>query len=157
MAAAEDLCAELSSARRRFLEASHGLSDANSHRRPTGDQWSVIEVLAHMIDVDDYYLGQALLLRDRPGAAFSYFDDEAWKRLYPLPDGFEPDDVLHRLDASHRRVLAAASALTDEELARPGVHPRGIPYTVHDVLLRFVAHDENHQRQVEEIRRRLSV
>jgi hypothetical protein len=39
-----------------------------------------------MVDVDDYYLGQALLLRDRPGSDFSYFDDEAWKAAHPGPE-----------------------------------------------------------------------
>jgi hypothetical protein len=110
-----------------------------------------------MIDVDDFYLGQALLLRDLPGAAFSYFDDEGWKVVHPSPDGFEFDDVLRRLDASHQRVLDATMQFSDEELTRPGVHPRGIPYTMRDVLLRFPAHDENHRRQIAAIRGRSSL
>jgi len=110
-----------------------------------------------MVDVDDFYLGQALLLREQPGVRFSHFDDSAWKRAHPLPDEFELTDVLARLAASHERVLAAAAALTDEELARPGVHPRDIPYTVRHVLLRFPPHDENHRQQIEAIRSHLAI
>jgi uncharacterized damage-inducible protein DinB len=155
MSAAEELCAQLSSARQRFLSSAASISEAVARRRPDDDEWSVIEVLAHMIDVDDYYLGQALLLRDQPRPAFNYFDDDTWKRRHPSPDGFELADVLRRLDASHKRVLTAASALTEEELARRGIHPRRIPYTVRDVLLRLPAHDDNHRRQIEDIRSRI--
>jgi uncharacterized damage-inducible protein DinB len=155
MSAAADVCAQIASARQRFLESVNGISNDDARLRPGPDEWSVIEVLAHMIDVDDFYLEQALLLRDAPGSLFSYFDDDAWKRIHPSPGEFELSDVLKRLVASHARVLEAAGALSEEELARPGKHPRAIPYTVKDVLLRFPAHDNNHRRQIAEIRARL--
>ncbi|MGE0057589.1 MAG: DinB family protein [Dehalococcoidia bacterium] len=157
MSTSEGLCAQLSTARQRFLASVRDLSDAHSRIRPAGNEWSILEVLAHMIDVDDFYLGQAQLLRKQPGATFNYFDDDAWKRAHPLPNGFELEDVLMRLDASHQRVLIGARSMTDEELTRPGVHPRAIPYTVRDVFLRFPAHDQNHQRQIDEIRAQLRI
>ena len=60
--------------------------------------------------------------------------------------------TLKRVDASHLRVLDMAAAATDEELGRHGRHPRGIPYTVRDVLLRHLAHDLAHFEQIEAIR-----
>jgi uncharacterized damage-inducible protein DinB len=148
---------QIRSARQRFLESAAGVSEVDAKRRPAPGEWSIIEVIAHMIDVDDYYLGQALLLRGQPGAAFNYFDDEAWKRAHPGPDEFVLADLLRDLAASHQRVLDGAEELSDEELTRPGIHPRGIPYTVRDVLLRFPAHDDNHTQQIAGIRATLGV
>ena len=146
---------QLKSTRARFLEAVQDVSDAEAKQRPAGDEWSIIEVLAHMIDVDDYYLGQASQVRDQPGAAFTYFDDAAWKLAHPSPEEFELKVVLQELNASHQRVLAGAAALTSEDLRHLVVHPRGIPYTARDILLRFSPHDDNHRKQIIVLRKAL--
>jgi uncharacterized damage-inducible protein DinB len=63
-----------------LLDQVSNLSQTQASRRPAADEWSVIEVLAHIADVDRFYLKQALAIRDEPGRRFDYFDDEAWKR-----------------------------------------------------------------------------
>ena len=156
MATADKVCAQIASARQRILGSVRGLSEKQSKLRPADGGWSAIEVLAHMIDVDDYYLGQAMLLRDQPNAVFNYFDDDAWKAAHPAPDEFALRDVLDQLTASHQRVLEATFRLTKKELGRPGLQPRGIPYTVADVFLRLPTHDDNHRQQLDEILARLS-
>jgi uncharacterized damage-inducible protein DinB len=147
-----ELLTAIRDSRTRLLKSIEGMDEEATKQRPAAEEWSVIEVLAHMAAVDDSYLGQALAARESPGIVFKYFNDDGWKAAHPGPDDFALPRVLSDLRASHQRVIAEASALTAEELAHPCIHPRGIPYTVRDILARLPAHDANHQRQIEDLR-----
>jgi uncharacterized damage-inducible protein DinB len=114
-------------------------------------EWSVTEVLAHLVNVDYYYLSEALATCAQSGRTFSYFDDAQWK-AHHADVRMEPvTSLLARLRGSHAAVVAATAALPLDVLATPAVHPRGIPYTVRDILLRLPSHDANHADQVRAI------
>jgi uncharacterized damage-inducible protein DinB len=144
----EDLTESLRAARRRLLTLVEGLTQDEALRRPSRDEWSIIEILAHLIEVDRFYLSQALAMRDGPDHLLSYFDDEAWKRQHSGIGTTPLAEVIAGMQRSHTEVLQAVTAMSEEELSRPGRHPRGIPYTVRDVMLRLPAHDENHEQQI---------
>jgi uncharacterized damage-inducible protein DinB len=151
----EELVRAIQDSRIGFLDSIEGLDEEATRRRPDPNEWSIIEVLAHMVAVDESYLGQAVSVTQSPGTAFTYFDDDAWKMAHPGPDEFVLSQVLAELSASHQRVLATAAALNEDELAIVCIHPRGIPYTVRDILARLPTHDQNHQRQIEQLRQLL--
>jgi uncharacterized damage-inducible protein DinB len=119
--------------------------------RPNDGEWSVLEVLAHLVDVDYHWLAQAIAMRDDSAHMFTGFDDTAWKQEHvsicetPLPD------VLARLAESHEAVISKLASVSDADLDAPGRHPRGIPYKVRDVFLRYPPHDDDHKRQIQEI------
>jgi uncharacterized damage-inducible protein DinB len=143
--------------RGRLLEQTRGLSDGALRTRPDAEEWSIVEVLAHLPDVDQHWLAQALAIRDNPEHLFVHFDDDRWKREHldvrsaPLPA------VLQAMQSAHDTVLATLAQLDADDLDRTARHPRDIPYTVRDVFLRYPAHDENHANQIAGIRQRLSV
>jgi hypothetical protein len=133
-----------------------GLPPSVLRSRPADDEWSIIEVLAHLIDVDAHWLGQALAIRDDPEHTFVHFDDERWKSEHPNVWEQPIEDVEMKLNDSHARVIGSLSRMTDDELERLGKHPRGIPYKVRDVFSRYPAHDLNHAEQIKSIRGRVS-
>jgi uncharacterized damage-inducible protein DinB len=149
----QELSAALRQSRAALLAPVRGMSQDAAVQRPTDDEWSVIEVLAHMVDVDYYYLGEALAMRDSAGHAFCYFDDDAWKRTHPEVRRLPLERVLAALDISHQTVLAMLAASNEEQLSTPGTHPRGIDYTARDVFYRLVPHDETHEQQIRQILR----
>ena len=155
MADAQQLANELRVARQRVLDAAAGLSDDDARARPADDEWSVIEVLAHLVDVDRHWLEQALLLRDVPGHVFVQFDDERWKQEHPDARQLSMSDVRTRLAESHEAVLLALRQITPEMLETRGLHPRGHPYRVKDVFRLYPDHDHNHAGQIRSIRTRL--
>ncbi|HLF78954.1 MAG TPA: DinB family protein, partial [Dehalococcoidia bacterium] len=104
-----------------------------------------------MIDVDRFYLGEAIAMRDQDDHLFTYFDDEQWKRDHPDVRLTSLADVLLAMQISHAQVLKVLAAMSEVALSRPGRHPRGIPYAVRDVFLRLPAHDQNHELQIEAI------
>lgn len=152
MSGSMELVASLKKARISFLRSIEGLEQPAMKLRPAVGEWSIIEILAHMPAVDDCYLSQALEVTRSPGIRFDYFDDEAWKVAHPSPDSFELSHVFGSLQEAHNRVIAGATSLRAEALLLPCLHPRGIPYTVRDILARLPAHDANHQLQIEEVR-----
>lgn len=155
MTCAFHLVDDLRNARSELLVACQDVSDGDLHRRPSGSDWAIIEVLAHLPDVDRYYLSQARLLRDVPGHTFVYFDEEAWAREHA--DAIERDTraVKLAMAAAHEEVVRWTGSLTPEELDRAGGHPRRGSVTVREMVQRIADHDRRHAQQAVETRRRL--
>jgi len=156
MTCAFHLVDDLRNARSELLAACQDASDDDLRRRPPGDGWAVIELLAHLPDVDRYYLSQAKKLRDVPGHTFVYFDEEAWAR--DNADAIERDAraVKLAMAAGHEEVVRWAGPLTPDELDRAGGHPRRGRVTVREMLQRIAEHDRTHAKQAIEVRRTLA-
>lgn len=156
MSCAFHLVDELRNARSELLTVCQDVLDADLRRRPADGEWSVIELLAHMPDVDRYYLSQAQKLRDVPGHTFVYFDEEAWARENADAIDRDPRDVRLAMAAAHDEVVRWARSLTPEELDRAGSHPRRDTISVREMLERITNHDRRHTEQVRAIRRALA-
>jgi hypothetical protein len=74
--------------------------------------WAVIEVPAHLADVDRYYLCEARMIRDEPGHMFVYFDEEAWKRANADAIDRDARAVKLAMAAAHEEVMRWVGALT---------------------------------------------
>ena|SRR6185436_17027009 len=147
----DELAEKLRASRRALLQAVFSASPEAALIRPIEGEWSVLEVLAHLVDTDLHYTEQALAMRADSGQVMVYFDDAAWKRDHAQVRETPLSDVLARLEESHEAMQRHLASMTNEELNAPALHPRGIPYTVGNVFLRLQPHDENHTRQIEQI------
>ena len=164
MTCAFHLVDDLRNARSELLTACQDVSDADLRRRPptsTGSArrdggWAIIELLAHLPDVDRYYLSQAKALRDVPGHSFVYFDEEAWAREHA--DAIEQDatSVKLAMAIAHEELVRWTRSLTPEELDRAGGHPRDESISVREMIQRIANHDRSHTEQVRAIRRALA-
>ena len=147
---------DLRNARSELLTACQDVADANLHRRPSGEGWAIIELLAHLPDVDRYYLSQAQKLRDVPGHTFVYFDEATWQRDHADAIDRDPRAVKLAMAAAHEEVVRWARSLTPEELDRAGGHPRRGSISVREMLQRIANHDSTHTEQIRSIRRALA-
>ena len=156
MTCAFHLVDDLRNARSELLTACQDVSDADLRRRPEEAGWAIIELLAHLPDVDRYYLSQAQALRDVPGHSFVYFDEEAWAREHA--DAIEQDakGVKLAMALAHEEVVRWTRSLTPEELDRAGGHPRRESISVREMIQRIANHDRSHTEQVRAIRRALA-
>ena len=151
---------DLKNARSELLTACQDVPDADLRRRPSigsGQQsaWAIIELLAHLPDVDRYYLSEAKKLRDTPGARFVYFDEEAWARANPGAIERDAHGVRLAMAQAHEEVVRWARGLTPEELDRAGGHPQRESITVRELVQRIAGHDRGHAEQARAIRRTL--
>lgn len=155
MTCAFHLVDDLRNARSELLVACQDVADGELHR-PDASGWAIIELLAHLPDVDHYYLAQAKLLRDVPGHMFVYFDDEAWAR--DNADAIDRDACAVKLAmaAAHQDVVRWAASLTAEQLDRAGGHPKRGSVSVREMVQRIAEHDRTHTGQVVGIRRALA-
>ena len=154
---------DLRNARSDLLTACQDVSDADLHRRPPRSQaepveagCAIIELLAHLPDVDRYYLSQAQALRDVPGHSFVYFDEEAWAQEHADAIERDANGVKLAMAAAHEEVVRWTRSLTPEELDREGGHPRRGSISVREMIQRIANHDRSHTEQVRTIRRLLS-
>jgi uncharacterized damage-inducible protein DinB len=146
-----ELAEMLTASRNALLRAASAAGPERAALRPAAGEWSVLEVLAHLVDCDYHYTQQALAMRDNPNHMLVHFDDAAWKAEHTAIRETPFADIVALLKESHASVLDHLASMTDNDLDSPGLHPRGIPYSVRHVFLRFPQHDENHTRQIEQI------
>jgi uncharacterized damage-inducible protein DinB len=146
---------ELRNARSELLTACQNVSDEDLRRRPDGG-WAIIELLAHLPDVDRYYLSEAQNLRDVPGHTFVYFDEDGWARDNADAIDRDPRAVRRSMAVAHDEVVRWTRALTPEELDRAGGHPRRGSITVREMIERIANHDRTHTKELSAITHRLS-
>ena len=156
MTCAFHLVDDLRNARSELLVACQDVSDADLRRRPDASGWAIIELLAHLPDVDRYYLSQAKKLRDVPGHTFVYFDDQAWARENAGAIDRDRRAVKLAMAGAHEEVVRWAGSLTPEELDRAGGHPRRGTITVREMIQRIAKHDRTHTEQVRALRASLA-
>jgi len=149
------LADDLRNARSDVLTACQDVSDGDLHRRPKDGGWAIIEMLAHLPDVDRHYLSQAQAIRDAPGHQFVYFDEEAWQREHTDAIDSDAHAVKLAMAAAHEEVVRWAQSLTPDELDREGGHPQRAAISVREVIQRIANHDRTHTQQVRDLRRAL--
>lgn len=149
-----DLLYRLEAGRRELLEACLGLTDAQYRQRPGPEEWSVLEVLAHLPDAARGWLANVERMRREANPVLARFDDAAWKAAHADVNAWPAERVFDALRTVHAETLRVVASLAEEDLARPGVGARG-PTTVRDLIARYAGHDVNHANQIREIRRAL--
>jgi hypothetical protein len=121
--------------------------------RPSPDQWSVIEIVRHLVFAEELYLNRWILGNDEP-----------WSRLGLLPAflardptyaevGSEPthdlESVLDAWEAIHRRMQAYIAGVTAGQLQRDTSELDFGQGTVGHILQGLAQHDLMHIRQAE--------
>jgi len=99
-----------------------GRSAEALRQRTRSGKWSVHENLAHLARHHAVVLERVrrILSEDRPALdRYAAETDAEW----PAWAALGTDEVLDRLSGLRRELAAVASGLSDEELARVGVHP----------------------------------
>ena len=128
------------------------------YREPGPDDWSVMEVLAHLAELLPYWARQARDVATRERG------DEPFGRTHEDPDriaaveGHARDPleaVLPRIRAGLAEATSTLRALPPDRWARTARHARRGQMTVEQIVDQFlVAHAEEHAEQIEVIIRR---
>jgi uncharacterized damage-inducible protein DinB len=115
--------------------------------RPAPREWSVVEVLGHLLDAELAVGFRLRKIAAEPGSMIPAWDQEKWT-----------DRLRHRR-ADARQLLAAYGALRAANLAQArrltpaertlrGRHPEYGPMSVAQMLEHFAEHDLNHLGQI---------
>lgn len=133
-----------------------GLSEPDARRQPDVDEWSVLQILHHLSDCEMVYGYRMRLIvaEDRP--AIPGFDQEAWAERLHYDSG-TLNDQLDDFRALRARTLRWLAALSDDELAREGVHSERGEESVRHIVTLLAGHDLAHLAQIERTRATLGI
>ena len=125
-----------------------GVSDAQARIAIGGDEgWSVIEVLCHLRDAEEFSLARTKAMRDQNNPEIIGYDQAALavERKYSEADMASALAEFTRLRAEH---IAVHAALMPEEWNRPGFHNEIGEITIFTHAIHKTFHDAIHCAQI---------
>jgi uncharacterized damage-inducible protein DinB len=140
---------ELAQSQQSFLEI---LTQANSDQlyQETDEGWSPAQTLAHISEAREFFAGQIQRVASAPGAQVGRTLEDP-HRLQAIAEYGQasPDEIRHRLVASHKTVVDALGKLQPKDLQLKCDHPRLGQLSLVEFIQRFVVdHDRAHVEQV---------
>jgi uncharacterized damage-inducible protein DinB len=122
------------------------LTDAALRFRPSPDEWSIVEIVGHMTDVDAIWPGRVrqMLSTDNPQLQRANNDVVRQRDYQNKQLGF----LLTTLAERRAEFVELLRMLRPAQLTRPGLHPTRGPITVADAPAALADHDRGHRAQI---------
>lgn len=130
-----------------------GADEAAARKRPVADEWSIAEVLNHLVDVEERYrarLGR-VIQEEQPALPAIWPDETA-----PMPD-LSVDEWIARFQAARAETLAFLGELSPADWQRSAVHETFGETRLRFLVQNLINHDAEHLNQLVELRQRLSL
>jgi DinB superfamily len=123
-----------------------GLEDAALRFRPAADEWSIMELVGHIIDVGTLWPGRTrqMLATDNPTLAAV---DPTWVRQRDYHNK-QLSFLLITLAEQRAEYVEFLRILRPAQLARAGIHPTRGPLTVEQGIAALADHDRIHSEQI---------
>lgn len=127
-----------------------GVDDDLALTQPEPGEWSIVEVVAHLADVEEVILERfkKILAEDRP--ALPDFDPDAAARQNDYRSQ-RLDTCLSRFLDLRAEMLGTMEPLSPEEWDREGIHEDAGPLSIHQMAAHLAAHDSIHLAQMSRI------
>ncbi|HYN87447.1 MAG TPA: DinB family protein [Ardenticatenaceae bacterium] len=126
----------------------HGLSQEPARALRGGDEhWSILEVICHLRDAEEFALRRMRTMRDEPEPPISGYDQAAWarERNYAAADLHAAFLAFQGFRAQH---LAELAALAPEQWQRLGRHDKHGAVTILNHSQHTLWHDAVHTAQI---------
>jgi uncharacterized damage-inducible protein DinB len=142
----EELVDKLESHRRELVSQVQGMSEEQAASRPSEQEWSAKEQLAHLAAFERLWLEWTMKVRDKPGCEVG--------PPPPNPPAYQETaarsvaDLVDELASARKDTLAAIDGLTEEELGRKGKHLLFGEMSVLQMLRSLYRHDRMHIDQI---------
>lgn len=150
MATRTELIATLEQTAPALVHQTAQLADAKLDFRPDPQEWSIREILAHLVDDEMFVMRTRLerIIKEEHPSLASH-DEKAWYRQRNTKR-----DAINELlsDFSTQRIasLGILTLLRDQEWDRTAYHPEYGDFTAEEWVGHWVEHDLVHLRQIEQ-------
>jgi DinB superfamily len=130
-----------------------GAAPQRLRRRPAPEKWSVVEILAHLADVELAVGYRIRAILGSPGTAIAAFDQDAWaaQMRYGKRNAKQALAAFRALRENNELLL---QSLRPEQWEHFGMHAERGPESVRNIAEMIAGHDLNHIRQIEAILKR---
>jgi len=125
---------------------------AKLKKRPAPDKWSVVEILAHLADVEMVTGWRLRSILGSPGTPIQAFDQDAWAAAgqYAKRD---PRKSLEQFRVLREANLVLLKSLSPEQRKLFGLHAERGKESIERLTQMIAGHDINHLEQIESILR----
>lgn len=147
MKIAAELIAKLENASDQYEAAMQGASGEVLTRRPDKKNWAPVEIICHVRDVEESYLGRFKAILEVPDFKFQTAEADRWaeERQYLRNDAFR---ALEAFRSRRKDTIEFVKTLKPEQLEQTGIHPRLGRKTIAELVQGLVGHDDNHLDQL---------
>jgi uncharacterized damage-inducible protein DinB len=123
------------------------LNAAQLRFRPAAGEWSAIEIVGHLIDVDEIWQQRVphMISTDNPTLAPAEQDAKVRERGYQDKD---LNNLLVRFAELRAQTIEMLRYITPVNMDKRGVHPVRGPITIADVFTIIPGHDQLHAQQI---------
>jgi hypothetical protein len=131
-----------------------GLNDAQLRERVEPNEWTVLEIVAHLRDAEELLAWRIdkVLTEEHPTFAYAGVDERV--RAHDYNRG-NLRDYVDEFAARRAKIVAQLEALSEADWARTAFHQTYGELTMQGVVEIFVNHDAEHLRQLQRIVERL--
>lgn len=132
-----------------LIRLTSSLSESALDFRQASDQWSIREILAHLVDDEMYVMRtrlERMIKEDRPSLA--PHDEQRWYASRNTTRD-RLAELLSDFDLQRAASLGIISMLRESDWVREGYQPEYGVFTAEEWLTHWGAHDTTHIRQIE--------
>jgi uncharacterized damage-inducible protein DinB len=145
----QELQQDLRSGRDAILAAVEGVSEAEAHQIPEPGEWTVVQLVAHVTELQPFWVSKAVLITQVDDPQITRTAVENDERLAAVTDHSQDGlaSLIRQMNAANDQVVDIVGAIDPSRLDRPG-HREDNPMTAADVIRYTARHVRLHADQI---------
>ena len=145
----QQLQQDLRSGRDTVLAAVEGVSETEAHQIPEPGEWTVVQLLAHITELQPFWISKAVLITQVDDPQITRTAVENDERLAAVTDRSQDDlaGLIQQMNAVNDQVVDVVGAIDPAKLDRPG-HREDNPMTAAGVIQYTARHVRLHADQI---------
>jgi uncharacterized damage-inducible protein DinB len=138
---------------KQIAAAVSGLSDKTMRYKPSPDKWCILEMLAHLADMEILYAYRMRQMLFDKDPVIAVIDQDAWARNPAYLDT-SPAELVALYGLNRHATLQMLRRLKVDDLKKSAFHPEHRrPVTLEEYLGMMVKHGPNHLEQIERLKK----
>ncbi|MHB8597991.1 MAG: DinB family protein [Ktedonobacteraceae bacterium] len=127
-----------------------GWSSEQVRTAPAHNEWTALDILAHLRAADDILTSRIYMVLVRDNAPLPAYDERRWTEIARYSSG-DFASSLNLFALRRAEVVAVLQSMNYEDWERIGTHEVLGQISVFDIVRGLVEHEEEHCRQLEKI------
>ena len=134
------------------------VQEAEIRQIPAPDEWTVAQLLAHIAEIEYFWMEKAVLITKEDDPNLTRSDVENDRRTAAVVDhaGDSLDELVKSLAVANESAVKATGEIAASDLAKQGYRCENNPMTVEGVITFLAQHMEVHARRITESRQQIS-
>lgn len=140
------------------VDSIDGITEEEARQVPAPDEWTVAQLLAHIAEIQYFWIEKAVLITQEDDPNITRSDVENDRRAAAVAGhaGDALDDLIRELATANESAIATTGTIAQEDLSTLGHRGEDNPITVEGVIQYLASHMELHAVQITTSRRLIS-